>query len=79
LERTTSPSTPVLNETKVVNIDASGVGVGFNVGTVFELNEDNRFGLAYHYSPTVTADGTVEYLADPNASSIDLKLPSMVE
>jgi long-chain fatty acid transport protein len=79
LERTTSPSTPGLNETKVVNIDASGVGVGFNVGTVFELNEDNRFGLAYHYSPTVTADGTVEYALDPNASSIDLKLPSMVE
>jgi long-chain fatty acid transport protein len=79
LERSTSPLTPGLGESDVVNIDANGVGVGFNVGTVFELNEDNRFGLAYHYSPTVTADGTVEFALDPNASSIDLKLPSMVE
>ncbi|MFY2508094.1 outer membrane protein transport protein [Vibrio pectenicida] len=42
-----------------VNIDADGVGVGFNLGTVFELDENNRFGLAYHYSPEVEASGEV--------------------
>jgi long-chain fatty acid transport protein len=76
LKRTTSP---LAGSQTLVDIDASGIGYGFNLGTVFELNENNRFGLAYHYSPTVTADGTVKFALDPNASSIDLKLPSMVE
>ncbi|CAH0525246.1 outer membrane protein transport protein [Vibrio hippocampi] len=79
LERSTSPSTPGLGESKVVDIDADGLGIGFNLGAVYELNENNRFGLAYHYSPTVTADGKVNYIADPDATSIDLKLPSMAE
>jgi long-chain fatty acid transport protein len=65
--------------TAALDIDASGIGYGFNLGTVFELNEDNRFGLAYHYSPTVEADGKIEYIADLNASSVDFKLPSMLE
>jgi len=42
-----------------INIDADGVGLGFNLGTVFELDENNRFGLAYHYSPEVEASGDV--------------------
>lgn len=33
--------------------DAEGWGVGFNVGTVYELNENNRFGLSYRYSPEI--------------------------
>lgn len=39
------PSNPNL-----VDIDADGVGFGFNLGAVYELNEDNRFGLSYRYS-----------------------------
>ncbi|NOI22178.1 OmpP1/FadL family transporter [Vibrio mediterranei] len=64
---------------KAVDIEADGVGVGFNLGTVFELNDDNRFGLSYHYSPEIEAKGTVEYSNDPNADSIKLPLPSMLE
>ncbi|MCW8347616.1 outer membrane protein transport protein [Vibrio sp. ZSDZ65] len=105
LKRETSPNTPgtdipvpgvglvpsdPIGQQAVVDIDASGVGVGFNLGTVFELDENNRFGLAYHYSPTVEAKGDVKF--GPNISiggtpavsqnsydSIDLNLPSMLE
>ncbi|MDC5822741.1 outer membrane protein transport protein [Vibrio europaeus] len=47
-------------EQELLDIDADGVGVGFNLGTVFELNENNRFGLSYHYSPEIEASGTAK-------------------
>ncbi|UPQ87187.1 outer membrane protein transport protein [Vibrio sinaloensis] len=75
-----------------LNIDADGVGVGFNLGTVFELDSNNRFGLAYHYSPEVKASGTVyvdagiatgnNALIGQNAvagQDVILPLPSMLE
>jgi long-chain fatty acid transport protein len=65
--------------TPAVDIEADGVGVGFNLGTVFELDQNNRFGFAYHYSPAIEAKGTVNYIADPGADSITLPLPSMAE
>ncbi|EKO3588310.1 outer membrane protein transport protein [Vibrio metschnikovii] len=50
---------------------ADGFGVGFNIGTVYELDENNRFGLSYRYSPTITAkDGDKE---------VKLPLPDMAE
>ena len=61
-----------------LEIDASGIGYGFNLGTVFELNDDNRFGLSYHYSPTVEATGTIVYSGTP-LESVDLPLPDMLE
>jgi len=40
----------------IVDIDkADGFAVGFNVGTVFELDENNRFGLSYRVSPEFEA------------------------
>ncbi|USD59270.1 outer membrane protein transport protein [Vibrio sp. SCSIO 43140] len=99
LKRETSPLTPSpgtgldpIGQQAVVDIDASGIGYGFNLGTVFELNENNRFGLAYHYSPAVEASGTVKF--GPNITAggglvpiasqqsydhVTLPLPSMVE
>ncbi|MGR5119155.1 outer membrane protein transport protein [Vibrio astriarenae] len=64
----TIPVSPV----DLVDVDgADGWGVGFNLGTVYELNQNNRFGLAYHYSPELTAkDGNKE---------VTLPLPDMVE
>ncbi|WP_418113360.1 outer membrane protein transport protein [Vibrio scophthalmi] len=63
---------PTQNGSELLNIDkADGWGVGFNIGTVFELDENNRFGLSYRYSPDITAkDGSQE---------ITLPLPDMAE
>ncbi|WP_333913817.1 outer membrane protein transport protein [Vibrio coralliirubri] len=78
LKRTTSTSvTPGGNSQfdglTLVDIDgADGWGVGFNVGTVYELDENNRFGLSYRYSPEITAE-------DDKGQEITLPLPDMAE
>ncbi|PSW18833.1 aromatic hydrocarbon degradation protein [Photobacterium sanctipauli] len=74
------PSNPDL-----LNVDADGVGFGFNVGTVYELNENHRFGLSYRYSPELEVDGDMYYsqstTGNPNISGDKLKiaLPDMAE
>jgi long-chain fatty acid transport protein len=51
---------------------ADGWAVGFNVGTVFELDENNRFGFSYRYSPEMEAK-------DDKGQKITLPLPDMAE
>ncbi|MBA5762397.1 outer membrane protein transport protein [Vibrio sp. 404] len=56
-----------------LNVDkADGWAVGFNVGTVYELDENNRFGLAYRYSPEFEAE-------DDKGQKITLPLPDIAE
>ncbi len=58
---------------QAINVDnATGFGVGFNLGAVYELNDNNRFGLSYRYSPDIEAE-------DDNDQKITLPLPDMVE
>ncbi|MCG9662275.1 OmpP1/FadL family transporter [Vibrio mediterranei] len=70
-------------DVNALDIEADGVGVGFNLGTVFEYNENNRFGFAYHYSPEIKASGDMLYA--PNGTNLidgqklKLALPSMAE
>ena len=75
LKRTTSKQ---LGSLPALDVDADGWGLGFNLGTVFELNEDNRFGLSYHYSPEVTATGDFGGLA-AGSKELYLPLPDMLE
>jgi long-chain fatty acid transport protein len=63
-----------LSNTKMVDIDADGWAVGFNLGTVYEMDNNNRFGLAYHYSTELEADGDV-YTATTGANKDTLLLP----
>ncbi|WP_260258907.1 outer membrane protein transport protein [Vibrio intestinalis] len=57
----------------LLNVDAAdGWAVGFNVGTVFELDENNRFGFSYRYSPEFEAE-------DDAGQKITLPLPDMAE
>ncbi|EOW4145405.1 outer membrane protein transport protein [Vibrio parahaemolyticus] len=57
----------------LVDVDeADGWAVGFNVGTVFELDKNNRFGLAYRHSPEMEAK-------DDKGQKITLPLPDMGE
>lgn len=59
--------------TALVDVDkADGWAVGFNLGTVYEVDENNRFGLAYHYSPRFTAK-------DDYGQKITLPLPDIAE
>ncbi|CAM2795434.1 OmpP1/FadL family transporter [Vibrio rarus] len=52
--------------------DADGWAVGFNLGTVFELDQNNRWGLSYRYTPDIT-------VKDDRGQEIDLPLPDMAE
>lgn len=71
------PTLPLTDD--LVNIDADGWAFGFNVGTVFELDENNRFGLSYHYSPEKEVGGTVSYQGDSNIGDLKIPLPDMLE
>ncbi|MFC1234301.1 outer membrane protein transport protein [Vibrio sp. F74] len=54
-----------------LDADADGWAVGFNLGTVYELDENNRFGLAYHYSPELEAKGDITGVGvDPNTGNV---------
>ncbi|EGQ8089204.1 transporter [Vibrio vulnificus] len=60
-------TTPLLDVDK-----ADGWAVGFNVGTVYELDKNNRFGFSYRYSPEMEAE-------DDKGQKITLPLPDMAE
>ncbi len=68
-----------LPELKVVDIDAKGVGLGGNVGLVYQLNDRHRFGLSYRYSPDIKASGDIVYLNQVIDSKLVLKLPDIAE
>lgn len=72
LKRTTSAG---LGSQEALNADADGFAVGFNIGAVYELDEDNRFGASYRYSPELEADGTVNGQDD----TLLMPLPDMAE
>ncbi len=52
--------------------EADGWALGFNLGTAFELDENNRFGFAYRYSPEFKAE-------DDAGQEITLPLPDIAE
>jgi long-chain fatty acid transport protein len=65
---------------KLLDVDADGVGVGFNLGTVFELNDRNRFGLSYRYSPELEVEGDITYTGqDLSSQKLLMPLPDMAE
>jgi long-chain fatty acid transport protein len=69
---------------ELLNVDADGWALGFNVGTVYELNENNRFGLAYHYSPKLQAKGDINYAGYTESNSaisdtLYMPLPDLLE
>ena len=63
-----------------LDIEADGIALGWNLGAVYELNERNRFGFAYHYSPELEAEGDMYYVkADISNDKLLMPLPSMAE
>ncbi|WP_318480982.1 outer membrane protein transport protein [Photobacterium leiognathi] len=73
-------NSPLLGGKDAVNIDADGVALGFNLGTIYELDQNNRFGLSYRYSPTLKAKGDINYLGrDIGNEKLKMPLPDMAE
>jgi len=76
-------SNTATGELELLDVDVEGFGLGFNLGTVFELNKNNRFGLAYHYSPEIEATGDItignDLFGKKTSDGLYLPLPDMVE
>ncbi|MGB2079377.1 MAG: OmpP1/FadL family transporter, partial [Vibrio sp.] len=68
------------NTITALDVDADGWAVGANIGTVLELDDNNRFGLSYRFSPKLEADGDISVGgAKPEADTLKLPLPDIVE
>ncbi|MGF1784624.1 outer membrane protein transport protein [Photobacterium swingsii] len=66
----------------LLDVDADGYALGWNIGGVYELNEDNRFGLSYRYSPDLEAKGDIHYQlggGDLSDEKLNMPLPDMAE
>ncbi|MEI8655758.1 MULTISPECIES: outer membrane protein transport protein [Vibrio] len=73
MKRTAGAAFGSFKGASVINVDkADGWAVGFNLGTVYELDENNRFGFGYHYSPEFEAE-------DDYGQKITLPLPDIAE
>ena len=84
LERSVNIYSPADGSTlatqEALDADASGFALGFNLGTVFELDHNNRFGLSYHYSPELEAEGDITYGGvTAKDDTLYLPLPDMAE
>lgn len=69
---------------QALDVEADGIGIGWNLGAVYELDERNRFGFSYHYSPEIEAEGDMYKNDLTGGNSIDghtllMPLPSMAE
>lgn len=86
LRRTTSPTLSAVltknTSTSFTALDtkADGWALGFNVGTVFELDEKNRFGFSYRYSPDLEAEGDISKLGTTYQNdTLHMPLPDIAE
>ncbi|WP_299132556.1 outer membrane protein transport protein [uncultured Vibrio sp.] len=65
----------------LLGVDADGFGLGANVGMTYQINEHNRFGITYRYSPDIEVEGDI-WMAGPeagNAEKMNVPLPDTLE
>jgi|GEM_PF-423047 len=65
-------------EGNALNVEASGIGLGANVGMMYEINDNHRFGFSYKYSPEIEAQGDIHY-AGQTMDTLYLALPDIAE
>ena len=67
------------------SLEGNGWGYGWNIGALYEINEENRFGLAYHSKVDIDLEG--DYYSDlakyasesGNTGKLTLNLPDIFE
>lgn len=75
-------NTALSSTTEMANLSGKTWGFGWNVGALYELNANNRFGLAYRSQSTLSFDGDFSgYSSGFNKvnGKLDLELPAIAE
>ncbi|MFS1492389.1 outer membrane protein transport protein [Vibrio splendidus] len=62
----------------LLNVDADGFGLGANVGATYQVNEHNKFGISYRYSPDIEVEGDINKGGVP-ADKMNVPLPDTLE
>lgn len=82
----TRPANPVIaglyGTENLLEIEADGWGIGYNLGLLFEVDDNNRFGLDYHFNPDIDADGEVYRFgatASKQSDTVIMPLPDIAE
>ena len=78
----TRPDTAYSSGKDVLDIEADGWALGWNVGAMYEVNKNHRFGLDYHHNPDIEADGDVYKFGTTSAKQSDtvtMPLPDIAE
>ena len=50
----------------LLDVEADGWAVGGIIGALYEINEDNRLGISYRFSPKIAVSGDVDLLTPVN-------------
>lgn len=67
---------------QVAQLSGDGWGFGWNLGLLWELDENNRFGLTYRSQTDVTLDGDYQGLSSKKKKvdgELELNLPEIIE
>ncbi len=51
----------------LLGVDADGFGLGANIGATYQVNENNKFGISYRYSPDIEVKGDIWMLGSGTA------------
>uniref|UniRef100_UPI003D7EB5D3 outer membrane protein transport protein n=1 Tax=Flavonifractor plautii TaxID=292800 RepID=UPI003D7EB5D3 len=70
---------------RIAHLKGDGWGFGWNIGALWEVNEDNRFGLSYRSQSDITLEGNYEGLATASvgkpgqsvSGELELNLPEI--
>ena len=83
------PSFPAEFDTTIAKMEGDGYGFGWNVGALYEVNENNRFGISYkskvktelegEYTGTASSDLHLVGVTKTVDGELNINLPSILE
>jgi len=89
LERNLGAGHPTLADASVAKMEGDGYGFGWNVGALYEINDNHRVGISYkskvktelegEYTGTASSDAHLGGVTKTVDGTLDINLPSILE